>query len=390
MNEKIGKLRAIPKVSVEKSYDCRILLIEKSNAVTLVIRSLLHGAEQLDCDIEHRFTLEECYGELGRGGYELLILDASLLVEEADNSIKELFELSSSSIIVLAEPILENLAQRCLRLGADEYVLKRDLNNDYLTRVVTYILERDNLKRELVAAEKKAEAAQQAKNEFLSIISHEIKTPMNGVIGGLDLLCEFELPEDIRGIVELAQRSAHSHNRLLSDLLDLVSLQGGIPTFQRGHFGVGGLLESAIAGVSFLAESKDLVINKVVEESVPEILIGDERRIRMVLLNLLGNAVKFTESGEVKVTVSMKTAQELRFSVSDTGIGIPEDKFNRIFEVFGQADTSLNREYDGVGLGLAISKRMVEAMGGSIDMRSELDVGSEFIFSVKLDSRVTL
>lgn len=246
----------------------------------------------------------------------------------------------------------------------------------------------------LLAAKEAAEAANRAKNEFLANMSHEMRTPLAGVLGMITLVLEMEIGAEEREMLEMAKRAAESLLRLISDLLDFSRLEAGILVFENKVFSLPATIKSAIEVVSMQAREKGVQLLWALEESVPQQVEGDEGRLRQVLVNLLGNAVKFTARGEVEVSVGRyceRRAPErnfLLFSVRDTGIGIPAEQLENIFGKFVQVDSSSRRKYGGAGLGLALSKQIVEILGGSIWVESQVGKGSVFHFSYPLDRNI--
>ncbi|BCS35369.1 hypothetical protein TBR22_A45960 [Luteitalea sp. TBR-22] len=251
----------------------------------------------------------------------------------------------------------------------------------------TDITERRQAEETLRFAREQAEQAARSKSDFLAMMSHELRTPMNGVLGMTNLLSSTSLTEEQREYLEMIGRSGHALLRLIDDILDFSKIEAGRVVLEQMSSDVGALAQEVVTLLGVQAQAKGLQLEATIAPGTPTVVVIDPGRLRQVLFNLVGNAIKFTEAGGVTVGVSADSLVDgrvtLRVEVTDTGIGIPEEKQRLLFQKFSQADASTTRRFGGTGLGLAISKGLVESMGGRIGVTSAVGRGSQFWFTVQ-------
>jgi PAS domain S-box-containing protein len=367
--------------------------LESEHALARRYQELFENASDMvyTLDLDGRLTSMNKAGEAMTGVVlaEKPALSFADLVAPAS---REAVERMRLSLVRDAVPVREELEFRGAlgaRLVAQvaERLIRRDGRPVGVHGIARDVTMQKRAEIEMRNAREAAESANRAKSQFLANMSHEIRTPMNGIVGMTDLALDTELTAEQREYLQTVQSCADSLLRLVNDVLDFSKIEAGKFALDPVDFAVRDTLEEIRKMLGLRAAEKGLALVFTVAPDVPERLVGDVDRLRQVLLNLVGNALKFTSVGRVAVDVDFMSSApegaEIRFAVCDTGIGIPADKLRLIFEPFTQADGATTRRFGGTGLGLTISSRLVQMMGGSLAVDSEPGKGSRFFFNAR-------
>ena len=380
----------------------RILLVDDVHDKLLSIRAIL---EDLGCEIVAATSGEEALRKLLHDDYAVILLDVhmpGLDGFETAELVRQRRRSEHTPIIFLTAFPDDTFAVRGYKLGAVDYILTPVIPEVLRSKVAVFVdLYRLNMQTRRQAAEQvalaeersarvSAERASRAKSEFLANVSHELRTPMNAIIGMTELALDEGLSPVVREHLEVVKLNAHLLLELLNEILDFSKLESGKFTLDDAPFELRREVEALIGTFGYRASEKGLELQSRLDEGVPDRLRGDALRIRQVLMNLISNAVKFTERGTVALHVGLESRSEdrvrIRFSVADTGIGISAADQERIFAPFTQVDASSTRRHGGTGLGLAIASDLVEAMGGRLSVQSREGEGSVFSFALNLST----
>jgi len=387
--------------NLRRSHGITVLLIDDQAMIGEAVRRMLSGEN----DITFHFCNDPAAALQTAAQVAPTIILVDLVMPDIDGlTLVRFFRANQVTrdipLVVLSTTEDPKVKASAFERGANDYMVKLPDRLELIARIRHHSMGYINLldkneafkallesQRALEKAREVAVAATRAKSDFLACMSHDIRTPMNAIIGMADVLSESELTADQANYLRILRSAGETLLNLINDILDFSKIEAGQLNLEKISFSLRELVADTVAILDVRAREKNLPIRTVIDQVAPDRVLGDPTRVRQILINLVGNALKFTEKGEVTIQVAldpMSTPGSLLFSVKDTGIGIPREKHTQLFQKFMQVDSSTTRKYGGTGLGLAICRQLVEMMSGKIWIESEPGKGSTFFFTLAL------
>ena len=375
--------------STSDSKPLNILLIEDNPGDARIVEILLDDSDLPQCRITHCQTLGEGVNKLLENDFDVVLLDLSLPDSRGFETLERLISAKPDvNVVVMTGYTDKALGLNAVKAGAQDFLTKGGFDSEILSKTIRYAIERKNVLIKLAAATRAREVAEESarmKEQFIASISHEMRTPMNAIYGMSNLLAQTSLDGEQRSFIDSVRQSSEILLGVINDILEISTLQNGKMSFEAKNFDLHEVMFNLVNVMQYKKDEKQLEFQLSIDPSVPVILNGDKLRLNQVLFNIVGNSVKFTDEGVVKINVQAVDNQSdtliVRFVVTDTGIGIPKDNVDAIFESFTRVRTK-DRIYEGTGLGLAIVKNLVQLQNGRVWAESDLGKGTTMVIEL--------
>lgn len=364
----------------------RLLLIEDDEDDYLITRDLLSDVKNQRYKLEWVSDPVAARKALGRNEHDVCLLDYELGAEDGVSLLKEAPDLGfEGPVIMLTGQDDEYLDEKAQKAGAVDYLIKTHLNAPWLARAIRYAISRQEMELERIDR-MRAEAENRSKSEFLARLSHELRTPMTAILGYTDLIAQQATDHGVLENLQIIKRNSNHLLSLLNDVLDLSKIEAGKLEIDPHRLRLQPFLDDIVGLMKVYALDKGIQLIMTIEKGIPTHVVIDSVRLRQILLNLISNAIKFTDNGQVRITVSYRENRRLLiFSIEDTGIGIPEAEYDRLFQPFSQLSQANTVAAKGTGLGLAISQHLASLLGGTISVQSKAGKGSTFSVELVVD-----
>jgi signal transduction histidine kinase len=355
-----------------------ILLIEDNPGDARLVEILLEESDLPNVQIIHRLTLGDGIAELQKRDFAVVLLDLTLPDSRGFETLERLIATKPDVNVVVMTGLADKvLGLNAVKAGAQDFLMKGGFDSDLLSKTLRYAIERKNVLIKLAAATRAREVAEESarmKEQFIASISHEMRTPMNAIYGMSNLLAQTNLDTEQRSFIDSVRQSSEILLGVINDILEVSTLQNGQMHFENSDFDIIELMKNLVGVMQYKKAEKPLEFQLDIDPEVPKYLFGDKLRLNQILYNIVGNAVKFTDAGFIKISIRMEKQEgnqlTLSFIVQDSGIGIPQEKIETIFESFTRIRTK-ERIFEGTGLGLAIVKNLVVQQGGRVFATSE-------------------
>ena len=369
-----------------------ILLIEDNYGDARLVQILLADSDLPNVKITHELTLKDGITALSDRDFALVLLDLTLPDSRGFETLEKLIATKPDVNVVVMTGLDDKvLGLNAVKAGAQDFLMKNDLNADLLSKTLRYAIERKTVLIKLATATRAREVAEESarmKEQFIASISHEMRTPMNAIYGMSNLLAQTQLDEEQRSFIDSVRQSSEILLGVINDILEISTMQNGRIDFTTQGFDLFELMFNVVNVMQYKKEEKPLEFQLAIDPSVPTHIGGDKLRLNQILFNIVGNAVKFTDMGFIKINVETFDNQQdtigIKFIIEDSGIGIPADKIDTIFESFTRIRTK-ERIFEGTGLGLAIVKNLVTQQGGRVTAKSTPQEGTTITVEMTFD-----